>query len=88
MSETELRLLPPERRTSLPRWEVWLDGQRLGWIQEKRLRSARLAFYEAIVPHPSTGQPVSLELHTDRHERVNAIVRFSTHPEDFSQHWE
>lgn len=87
MPEPKLRLLPQERRTSQPRWEVWLAGRRIGWVQEKRLRGARLTFYEAIVPHPVTGKPVSLELHTDREERVNAIVRFSENPKEFSQHW-
>lgn len=83
----ELRLLSRERRTSLPGWEVWLDHQRLGIIMEKKLRGARLTFYEAIVPHPVTGKPVSLELHTDRDERVRAVVRFASHPEEFRQHW-
>lgn len=79
--------MPPERRTSLPRWEVWLDGRRIGWIQEKHLRGARLPFFDAIVPHPRTGKPTSLELHTDREERARAIVRFADHPDEFRQHW-
>lgn len=87
MSEPELRQLPPEKRNGLPRWEVVLDGQRLGIIVQKRLRGAKNAFYEAIVPHPKTGKPLSLELNTDRDERVQAIVQFSTNPESFSQHW-
>ena len=87
MSELELRSIPPERRNGLPRWEVWQDGARLGLIQERHLTGARLPFYEAIVAHPRTGKPVSLELHTDRDERVGAVVRFSTHPEEYRQHW-
>lgn len=79
--------MAPERRTSLPRWEVWLNGERLGIIVQKKLRGARLPFYEAIVPHPRTGKPISLELNTDLEERVQAVIRFSTHPEAFHQHW-
>jgi hypothetical protein len=79
--------MPPQRRTSLPRWEVWLDGRRLGWIQDKHLRGAKNPFYEAIAPHPRNGKPVSLELHTDRSDRVAALVLFNVQPEAFSQHW-
>lgn len=88
MAVPELRPLPPEKRNGPPRWEVVVDGQRLGVIVEKHLRGARLPFYEAIVPHPTTGKPLSLELHTDREERVRSVVRFSTHPEEYHQHWE
>ena len=87
MSEPELRSIPPERRNGPPRWEVWLDGQRLGVIVEKKVRGARNVFYEAIVPHPRTGKPVSLELHTDRADRVAALVLFHDDPEAFRQHW-
>jgi len=34
-------------------------------------------------PHPRTGQPVSLELHTDRADRVAALVLFHENPEAF-----
>lgn len=87
MSDPELRPLPLERRNGPPRWEVVRDDQRLGIIVEVKLGGARLPFYEAIVPHPVTGKPISLELHTDRENRVRAVVRFSTHPEEFRQHW-
>ena len=87
MTEPELRQIPPGRRTSLPRWEVWLDGRRLGWIQEKHLRGAKNPFYEAIAPHPHTGSPVSLEVSTDLEERVQAVLRFAFHPDDFRPHW-
>lgn len=87
MSEPELRLMPRERRTSLPRWEVWLDGRRLGWIQEKHLRGAKNPFFEAIAPHPRTGKPISLELHTDLQERVQALAQFAADPAAFRQHW-
>jgi hypothetical protein len=61
--------------------------RQLGIIVEKHLGGARLPFYEALAPHPRTGQPVSLELHTDRYERVRALVRFASNPEEFHQHW-
>lgn len=86
-SVPELRLLTAGRRNALPRWEVWLDGRRLGWIQEKHLRGAKNPFFEAIVLHPRTGKPLSLELHTDREERVQALVRFAADPDEFRQHW-
>ena len=54
---------------------------------EKKLGGARLPFYEAIVANPKTGKPLSLELHTDLDERVQTVVRFSAHPEEFRQHW-
>lgn len=63
------------------------DGQRLGIIVQKKLRGARLPFYEAIVPHPRSGKPLSLELHTDRNDRVAAVVRFAEDPTAFHQHW-
>lgn len=88
MSDPEIRAIPPESRNGPPRWEVWLDGQRLGIIVEKKLRGARLTFYEAIAPHPRTGKPVSLELHTGREERVRALVAFAANPDRFSQHWQ
>ena len=87
MTEPELRSIPPERRNGPPRWEVWQDGQRLGIIVAKKLGGARNVFYEAIAPHPRTGKPLSLELHIDRDDRVQVLVRFATHPEEFRQHW-
>jgi hypothetical protein len=87
MAEPELRPVPLERRNALPRWEVWLDGRRLGWIQEKHLRGARLQFFQAIAPHPRTGRPISLELHTDRDDRVQVLVEFAEEPERYGQHW-
>lgn len=30
---------------------------------------------------------MSLELHTDREERVQTILRFADHPEEYRQHW-
>lgn len=79
--------MPPGRRGDLPRWEVWLHARRLGWIQEKHLRGARLPFFEAIAPHPITGKPISLELHTDRDDRVQVLVEFAEEPERYGQHW-
>lgn len=87
MTDPELRPLPPERRNGPPRWEVWLDGKRLGMIVETHLGGARLPFYEAIVPHPITGKPISLELHTDREDRVRIVVQFTDDPEAFRRHW-
>lgn len=87
MAEPELRPLPAEHRNGPPRWAVWLDGRQLGIIVQKKLRGARNPFYEAIAPHPRTGQPVSLELHTDREERVQALVWFAADPEEYKQHW-
>ncbi|MBT2517457.1 hypothetical protein J7E29_08435 [Streptomyces sp. ISL-90] len=87
MSDPELHRLPPERRNGPPSWEVVRDSQRLGFIVEKHLSGALLPFYEAIVPHPVTGKSTSLELHTDRDERVRAVVRFADHPEEYGQHW-
>lgn len=87
VTEAELRPIPPERRHGHPRWEVWLDGERLGIIQEQHLGGARLPFYEAIETHPRTGKPISLEMHTDRQNRVDVLVRFAARPEEFHQHW-
>ena len=88
MSDAELRPLPPEKRNGAPRWEVVRDGQRLGIIVMKKLRGARNPFYEAVVPHPRTGKPMSLELHTELAERVAAIARFADDPDKFRQHWQ
>lgn len=85
MGEPELRPIPPER--GRPRWEVWLDGERIGVIVEKYLGGAKNAFFEAIATHPRTGKPLSLELHTDRADRVAALVLFHEDPEAFYQHW-
>lgn len=82
----DLRSVPAPRGV-LYRWEVWEAGRRLGWIDEKRLRGARLPFFEAIAPHPRTGQPMSLELNTDRDDRVRVLVEFTEHPDRFRQHW-
>lgn len=87
MAGPELRPLPPERRNGPPRWEVVRDGQRLGIIIETHLGGARKPFYEAIAPHPVTGKPISLELHTDREERLQVLMRFAADPDEFRQHW-
>ncbi|HEY9366220.1 MAG TPA: hypothetical protein VIP55_06270 [Agromyces sp.] len=82
----ELRPVPAPRGT-LSRWDVWQDGRRLGAIEERKLSGARLPFYEAYAPHPRTGKLISLELSTHRDERVQVVLRFATHPEEYRQHW-
>lgn len=83
----ELREIPPERRNGSPRWEVWQDGVKLGIIRQKKLGGAVNPFYEAIARHPRTGRPLSLELHTDRDDRVEVLVRIHADPSEFRQHW-
>lgn len=56
---------------------MWLDGEQIGEIQQKKLDGARLLFFDAIVPHAVTGKPISLELHTDIQNRVDVIVAFN-----------
>lgn len=85
--QPKMRLMPQPRRNALPRWAVWLDGVGIGEIQEKHLGGARLPFYDAIVAHPRTGNPLSLALHTDIENRVDVIVAFNRSPETARRHW-
>ncbi|UOQ88714.1 hypothetical protein MUN74_15805 [Agromyces endophyticus] len=76
------------RRESEPsRWGVYLDGVRIGELHEVRMPGARSVFYEALVPHPVTGKPISLELHPDREQRLRAIIAFHEDPMTGKRHW-
>lgn len=87
MSDPELRPLPPLTRNGSPRWAVYLEGQQIGEIRQTKLSGARLPFYEAIVKHPTTGKPLSLELHTEIENRLEVIVAFHRDPMTARQHW-
>lgn len=79
--------MPGERPTSLPRWAIYLDGAKIGEIHEEHMPGARLPFFKAIVAHPRTGKPLSLEMHTDLDDRVAVVVAFHRDPMSARQHW-
>lgn len=82
-----IREMLPERRNSLPRWEVTTDdGTVIGWIQTVALRGAKNRFYRAIAVHQSVGDHVNLELSADWEERVSVIEMFWGDPTSASQH--
>lgn len=83
-----VRLMLPERgrRVPLPRWEVTDDdGRVLGWVRTVLMPGCRSTFYEARVVHDK-GREVSLEMSTDRNERIAVIRDFAAHPERYARH--
>lgn len=74
----------PSSRHAQDRWEISLGGQVVGWVQARRYRS--IVFYEAVGIHHTTGESVSLELSTDRGERIHTVVRFWVDPLSARQH--
>jgi len=54
----EIRLMAPERRSSMPRWELKRDGRIIGWIQEIRIGRATRHFFKAIGVDPENGDRV------------------------------
>lgn len=82
----ELRLLPPRSRrirNHSPEWEVWLDGEYAGHIEQWRVPSASSTFYRATAIHPSTGKPIPLESDTSCSDRIEKIVAARRDPERF-----
>jgi hypothetical protein len=77
----EIRLMLPEKRSSLPRWELKRDGKVIGWIQEFHMARVTRHFFEAIGIDPENGNHVSLEMSTDFEQRVEVIKDFHEHPE-------
>lgn len=78
-----LVLLPPKsvrQRNALPEWDVLLDGQRIGRIEQWRARGASATFYRAKALHPETGKVIELESATDLGERVETVLAARADP--------
>lgn len=75
-----------DRPGEQPRWEVRLEGQPIGWIEQKRLRGASSIFYFATAVHPGTGKVYRLEGDIDFDGRVRVIVNFHHDPMSSKQH--
>lgn len=72
-----LVLLPPKsvrQRNAQPEWDVLLNGQRIGRIEQWRARGATSMFYRAKAFHPETGKVIELESATDLGERVERVL--------------
>jgi hypothetical protein len=82
----EVRLMIPASRLALPRWEVSVDGEVVGWIQESKIGRSTVTFYKALGVHPETGRHVNLENSTDLDERVRVLLDFHENPERFKRH--
>ncbi|MCU1580027.1 MAG: hypothetical protein JWP19_2231 [Rhodoglobus sp.] len=77
----EVRLMLPTKRFDAPEWEIKVDGKVVGWVAETHIgRKSRVLFYEAHALHPETGMLFSLNLSTDREERVQAVLAFHANP--------
>lgn len=77
----EIRLMLPEKRNSMPRWELSRDGTVIGWIQETQIGRSTRHFFNSIGVDPENGNHVNLESSTDFEERVRVIHEFHLHPE-------
>ena len=77
----EIRLMLPEKRNSLPRWELTRDGAVIGWIQETHIGRSTRHFFNSIGVDPDNGNHVDLESSTDFEERVRVVHEFHAHPE-------
>ena len=71
----------PEKRHSLPRWELTREGQIVGWIQEIQIGRATRHFFKATGIDPENGNHVNLETSTNFDDRVQAVNNFQNHPE-------
>ena len=80
MGDFTVRLLAPARASALPEWEVSLDGEVIGWIEEYRRRGMRGSMFRAHGLHPLTGKTWYLNASPDRDERVLAVVKFHREP--------
>jgi len=78
---TAARLMIPARKTDLPEWEISLNDQVIGWVQEWHASTSSRPFYRAIGVDPDNGHRVNLESSTDRAERITAVQDFHNHPE-------
>jgi hypothetical protein len=82
----DVRLMNPVRRTSLPKWEISLDGVVIGWVERVKIGHSTGQFYRALAVHPTTGRVVNLENSTDRDERIRVVRIFHSYPDEFEQH--
>ncbi len=64
----------PRARFPPPEWDVWLDGHRIGHIEQWKIRSCITTFYQATGIHPITEKPVRLESDPDFMGRVELIA--------------
>jgi hypothetical protein len=82
----QTRQLPPATRYSLPIWEITEGTEVLGWVKQKRLKSASAPFFEAVILHPVDEQHYSLELSANFDERVETVLAFHRDPPAFNHH--
>jgi hypothetical protein len=83
----QVRLMLPRKRRDNPEWEITIDDQVVGWVAERHIGpKSRVLFYEAHALHPETGELYSLNLSTDREERIQAVVAFHGNPRSHNGH--
>jgi hypothetical protein len=79
--------LAQRRPSELPRWSVWLAGERVGEIAEVHMPGCRTLFYKALVLIPGLPHsPVNLEMHPDLDRQVHELVEFHHDPSAYARH--
>lgn len=76
----------PRARFADPEWDVWLDGTKIGHIEQWTVRSCSTVFYQATGIHPATGAGVRLESDPDFMGRVELIAMAWRHPDRYPRH--
>ena len=63
------KLLPLRGWNEPPVWEVLLDGEAIGRIEQWKARHAAATFYRATAVDTKSGSPIRLDSSTDFEER-------------------
>lgn len=77
----EIRLMLPEKRNALPRWELKRDGIVVGWIHEVHIGRTTRPFFTCIGVDLENGNLVNLGNSADFGDRVRVVHEFRAHPE-------
>jgi hypothetical protein len=76
---TTHKMLPRTAKDRSVRWEVCFEGDRIGYLEQKKVGRSTLVFYEAFVI--IDGKDVSLERSTDFEERCESVLKAWRAPE-------
>ena len=79
-SVVEVRLMIPEKRTSLPRYEVVIDFAVAGYVQEQKIGRSTVLFFKCYGVHRAKKNLVNLENVTGLQLAVDLVADFTSTP--------
>lgn len=76
-----VRPIPRVFRSDKIQWEISLEGQKIGYLEQVSLGRHNSVFFKAFGYFPGTGEAIALELSPSFEERCQVLASFAADPD-------